>query len=167
MQVCVQCACASCVFSFFFHTHKNVAVRSTWLWSYQAKPVPLTSRGENELDLGTNAMDIWALLCTPTCGAHTKHMHTHFCVCLHSKCHIICPQSESSKFHWTVESDHQAILNSLTFPLWSTGFLLSLWSSCQVEVCTGLIFPVSFHSRRTVNLCHMLCSQQFIKKIDI
>ncbi len=75
-----------------------------------------------------------------------EHTHTYFCVCLHSKCHIICPQSEPSKFHWTVESDHQAILNSLTFPLWSTGSSLRLWSSCQVEFCTWLIFPVSFHS---------------------
>lgn len=57
LQVCVQCTV--CSFSpSYSHTHRKVAIHSTWLWSYQTEPVPLTSRGENELDLGTNAMGI-------------------------------------------------------------------------------------------------------------
>lgn len=76
VRVCLVCSLSPS----YWHTHRKVAIHSTWLWSYQTEPVPLTSRGENELDLGTNAMGIWALLCTPTCGAHTTHTCMHTCL---------------------------------------------------------------------------------------
>ncbi len=96
----VFCVCV-CVLRVLFllltHTARKVAIHSSWLWPYQTESVTLTSRGGNELDLDTNAMDIWALLRTPTCGAHTNtHTLTSVSACIVNATSYACNRSPAN-----------------------------------------------------------------------
>ncbi len=98
LQVCVLCVCVLHVlFLLLTHTARKVAIHSSWLWPYQTESVTLTSRGENELELDTNAMDIWALLRTPTCGAHTNtHTLTSVSACIVNATSYACNRSPAN-----------------------------------------------------------------------